>query len=158
MKEPKINWMDGYKLECSSCHKDVLYWRFSVPSVPWPFFYCEQCNNILHDLAQFPPAPPFSENCQEQLRRLEAYWNTVLGAAPPCPCGGRFTFWANVKCPHCWYEFPYGGGMRNNIDLRINEHYIIAVDGAIILHGDSSLDWKARIRVAEDAGSAKGNE
>jgi hypothetical protein len=64
---------------------------------------------------------------------------------------GRFGFWANVKCPHCWYEFPYAQGIRN-VELRINEPYIIAVDGAIVLEGDPSSDWMVRVRPMEDAG------
>jgi hypothetical protein len=155
MTEPKTTWKDGNKLECPSCHKDVLYWRFSAPSVPWPFFYCERCNNILLNLPEPPQVQPLSENPVERLDQLENYWNAVLNVAPQCPCGGRFTFWANVKCPHCWFEFPYSNGLRN-VEFRIHEPYIIAVDGAIILEGDPERDWKARIQIAEGTGSIKG--
>lgn len=153
MSEPKTIWRDGNKLECPSCHKDVLYWRFSVSSIPWPFFYCERCNNVLAHLAHPPIMPPLSVDPGEQLRQLEASWHAVLKVAPPCPCGGRFSFWANVKCPHCWFEFPYARGVRN-VELRINEPYIIAVDGAVVLEGDPGCDWMARIRVAEDSGAS----
>jgi hypothetical protein len=139
VNEPKTIRRDGNKLECPSCHKDVLYRRFSVPSIPWPFFYCERCNNVLARLAHPPLMPPLSEDPGEQLHQLEAYWHVVLKAAPPCPCGGRFSFWANVKCPHCWFEFPYARGVRN-VALRINEPYIIAVDGAVVLEGDPGGD------------------
>jgi hypothetical protein len=146
MSTPKTVWKDGNKLNCPLCHGDVLYWRFSVPSIPWPFFYCERCNDVFVRLAQPPPMSPLSENSKEQLAQLEAYWHAVLDAAPPCPCGGRFGFWTNVKCPHCWYEFPYARGTRN-VELRINEPYVIAIDGATVLDGEPSSDWIARVRV-----------
>ena len=83
------------------------------------------------------------------ISELEKLWNELLIKAPSAPSGGHFTFWANVKCPHCKTEIPYNNG-NMDLNIRINDSKIVLINDAIVV-GDSEKDtWRIKINERDD--------
>ena len=79
--------------------------------------------------------------------RLHRLWLEILNSAPPAPDGGIFSFWANVRCPECAYEFPYNNGNKD-LPLRIFEPKIIVVDGVTIVADSPADSSVVRVQLA----------
>jgi hypothetical protein len=69
----------------------------------------------------------------------------MLLSAPICSCGGHFTFWANVKCPKCRYEFPWARPDEDKLDVRIHANRIVIIDGAIVYDDKPEDTWLERV-------------
>jgi hypothetical protein len=88
----------------------------------------------------------------EQLEReTTQLYESLEQELPPCPCGGRFRTWSNVRCPHCRYEFPYNNGERN-LDLRYHETQLVWVEGATAFRG-SLMPSNKLVKVLTDRGA-----
>lgn len=116
---------------------------------PEPFFYCEHGNSVL--LAASHRKEVERLKAQEQHTgksvpdsELEELWHKFIETSPACPIGGSYTFWANVKCPHCATEFPYNQGIKD-VHLRLHETNIILVDGAIVVGDSPAESWQVQV-------------
>lgn len=150
MRTPEEIVRDGWILNCPYCKKEILYTHFVNWSVPIPFFYSDKSNDVLlrksdekkvHELFE-----KKQSNSKPTIVELESLWNEIILNAPPAINGGRFTMWANVKCPHCKTEFPYNNGNKD-LNIRLYDSKIVLVNNAIVV-GDSEKDsWKIIVRI-----------
>jgi hypothetical protein len=121
-----------------------------VWNAPEPFFYCDTCNNVLLRQSDAERVPMGDPSDPQHLAKLLALWESIVKDAPPCPCGGHFALWSNIKCPHCRYEFPYNKGVKSPA-IRIMDRTVIVIDGAMVI-GDSLDDsWIARVEIAQES-------
>jgi hypothetical protein len=122
----------GRKLACPRCRHDVKYWLSRNDVLPAPFFHCDRCNNFLERASDRHSIPGKLLGLHGHNRQLHGLFEAMLRSAPICPCGGHFTFWANVKCPNCWYEFPWTRDeVKDELDARVHAGRIVIIDGAI---------------------------
>jgi len=157
MSTPKEIIRDGWILNCPFCKREILYTHFINWSVPTPFFYSDESNDVLLRKSDEKKVQElFDEkqpNSKPTIVELESLWKKILIDAPPAPNGGRFSFWANVKCPHCDTEIPYNNGNRD-LNVRINDSKIVLINDAIVV-GDSEEDtWEIRVRI-DEGGNAR---
>lgn len=141
---------DGWTLDCPFCKKKILYTHIVNWSVPVPFFYSDASNDVLLRKSDERRVQELFEkkqpNSRPTISELEALWKEIIIGAPSAPSGGCFSFWANVKCPHCSTEFPYNKGTKD-LYTRINDSTIVLINGAILL-GDSEKDtWKIIVKL-----------
>ena len=130
----------GWVAACPACAGAVCYTRIRMVVGPEPFLYCNTCSNILHRRSDNKrvQAEVFKKGLEWDDGILLKHYQQLEQVAPPCPCGGKFEFWAFVKCPHCRQEFPYNAGVRN-LKVRLNEDHLIILTGALVL-GDGPDD------------------
>jgi len=140
----------GWVLACPRCSRGIRYTKL----VQWfdasPFFYADGSNDVLlreSDAARVKAAHAQGTPSVEHLERL---WAECLLSAPSAPSGGRFTLWANVKCPHCGHELPYNKGVRD-IGVRLHDTNIILLDEAIVVGDTDRSSWQVRVDVSETA-------
>jgi len=145
MNEPEQIIRDGWTLECPFCNKPILYTYFVNWFVPTPFFYSDSSNDVLLRKNDGEKVQKILENKNILLTELEIIWNECLRDAPPALDGGHFTFWANVKCPHCKKELPYNNGVKD-LKVRIYDSRIILIDGAMVVGDNAEETWRIRVR------------
>jgi hypothetical protein len=139
---------DGWTLDCPYCKEKILYTHFVNWVVPTPFFYSNGSNDVLLRRSDEQRVLQLFEKKKPTVLELEKVWNAILATATLAPNGGRFTFWANVKCPHCNTEIPYNNGVKD-LDVRIYDSKIVIIDGAVVV-GDTAEDtWRVKIRIVE---------
>lgn len=121
----------GWVVPCPLCGEPNRYTTFRVDP-PVPFFYESVACDILlraSDEQRVPdtwvPNPPADEE-------LERVWLEILRTAPVAPSGGTFSLWANVHCPVCRRQIPYGRGVRD-LHVRLYDPYIVVMDGAHVV-------------------------
>jgi hypothetical protein len=138
MKKLKEDIRPGATMSCPSCGKLFKYAVMTNHDAPTPFFYSNQGHSVLLRRSDEQVVMQRMAAGATGVDQLEMLWQKFLESAPPGPDGGVFTFWANVRCPHCKHEFPYNNGVKN-LAMRIFEPKIILVDGSVVL-GDSDAD------------------
>jgi len=131
----------GWESKCTSCSGKILYTHLTLQQGPSPFFYSNASNDVLRRKSDEEKMDELYEAGSPSIKQLETLWKNVLITAPPAPSGGEFTFWSNVRCPHCNFEFPYNEGIQD-LDMRLNEYKIIVIDGAIIVGDDDCYKVK----------------
>lgn len=98
--------------------------------------YCGSCSNVLFrksdEGALYAIWPSIGDAVPVTLR----FYEDMERNAPPCPCGGHFKLWSNVKCPSCKFEIPYNNGVKD-VNVRINDHVVVLVEGALLLGDDT---------------------
>jgi endogenous inhibitor of DNA gyrase (YacG/DUF329 family) len=136
----------GFNLQCPQCTGDVKYWRSRNDIRPTPFFYCNRCNNILERTSDRMLMPRELLGLHGHNPQLSQLFERILSSAPKCDYGGSFTLWANVKCPLCWYEFPWTKtNDKDPLDVRIHASHVVVIDGALTI-GDGPEDcWLERV-------------
>jgi|688.fasta_scaffold455115_1 hypothetical protein len=140
---------DGWTMLCPFCGESIKYTLINNQRVPVPFFYAEDCNDVLlrkideklveRVLAESAVAKP-------SLDVLEGLWREILNNAPPTRHGGAFGFWSNVKCPSCGIEMPYNNGVKN-LELRLYETRIVLLDGALFIRDEESEIWEIQVLI-----------
>lgn len=137
----------GWSLSCPFCGKDINYTIINNQNPPVPFFYASDSNDVLlkkkHQTIvnnEYININTYSHNIYE----LKNLWLRLLEDAPPTLQGGKYSLWANVKCPNCFTEIPYNNGVKN-LEMRIYEPRIILVDGAAVIGDSESESWRVNI-------------
>jgi hypothetical protein len=136
----------GWKLSCPFCTKNILYTKLTNWDMPTPFYYSDESNDVLLRNSDDKKVNQIFENKKPSLKELESMWNEFLQNAPLPPNGGKFTFWANIKCPNCKKEIPYNNGVRD-INIRIYEPNIILIDGAIVVGDNDENTWRTKVEI-----------
>lgn len=144
----RVEVRSGWKRSCPFCHREIRYTILVNTFSPEPFFYSDCSNDVLlrkSDAQRMETGSP----SESEPQRLVEYWDEVLRNAPVPPSGGKFSLWANIKCPHCEREFPYNSGI---LDLRVRLHdpYIVLIDGAVVLGDTLDESWQVSVKVSED--------
>ena len=134
----------GWVLACPACESGIAYTILTNWDAPVPFFYADVSNDVLLRSSDRQRVESLGEN--PHLADLEHLWDEILSSAPVAPSGGEFGLWTNVKCPHCGYEIPYNGGVRN-LAVRIHEPKIILVHGAVVVGDVDEETWVVRVDV-----------
>ena len=121
---------------CPTCGGDI---RFTTMRLNWPqpFLYCNACSNILRrgsDRKRI-QAALHRRGSRTEDEVLHEHYLQLESSAPPCPCGGRFELWANVKCPHCHVTVPYDDG-EYDLHVRLNDDTLVVLDQAMVLGND----------------------
>ena len=119
-------------MKCPYCEGSFSYTTFTNQSGPTPFFFSNAQNDILLRQSDLTRAMAEGTGPEFDFGALEVLWRDILSSAPEPPRSGKFTLWANFKCPLCGVEFPYNGGL-NDRARRICEPKIVVPDGAILL-------------------------
>ena len=138
----------GWTRPCPNCNKEIRYTVLKIWNAPEPFFYCDTCNDVLLRKSDAKRVPVGDLSDPQYVAKLLALWESIVKDAPPCPCGGHFQLWANIKCPHCRYEFPYAGGTKNPT-VRVGDTEIIVIDGATVVGDSPSDSWIARVEIPQ---------
>lgn len=143
------SWRGRRSNPCPRCRQCFSYTLLDVSEAPDPFFYCSKCNNILYRKSDANKVGDTAYRWEqlpedEQLKELEKLWNECLVTAPPCSCGGRFEFWAGIKCPHCGLESSY---LVKDPYLRIYNPKIAIVDGAIVFDDTVESSWRCKVEI-----------
>jgi endogenous inhibitor of DNA gyrase (YacG/DUF329 family) len=144
---------NGWILQCPSCGNDIRYTLITHLELPVPFFYADNCNDVLlrkQDQRRVEQLYAEYGDQEPPDSALASLWNSILSNAPEASCGGKFGFWSNVKCPVCGKEFPYAQGTRN-VRFRVFESKVVLIDGATIIGDSATESW--RIRVTLDSNS-----
>ena len=121
---------------CPTCGGDI---RFTTMRLNWPqpFLYCNACSNILRresDRKKVQAAlDRWGSRTEDEV--LHEHYLQLESSAPPCPCGGRFELWANVKCPHCQVTVPYSS-RDPDLHVRLNDETMVVLDQAMVLGND----------------------
>jgi hypothetical protein len=138
---------DGWSVGCPFCKRDIRYTLINNQQSPIPFYYSQAGNDILlRKQDELSVQKLFSKfSGKPTLRELEKLWLAILESAPDAPHGGKFGLWSNVKCTHCHKELPYNDGVKN-LELRIYEPKIVAVDGAILMGDSPEESWQVKVR------------
>ncbi len=152
MNTPQEIVRDGWILNCPFCKEKILYTHFVNWSIPTPFFYSDGSNDVLLRKSDEKKVQELFEKKQPKskptLHELESLWNKILIDSPPAPNGGRFTFWANVKCPHCNTEILYNNGNKD-FNIRVNDSKIILINGATVIGDSENETWKIKVKIKE---------
>ena len=125
----------GFSRQCPQCGSVIKYTVFNVHSHPRPYFYSVSGESLLlrrSDAAAFTRA---LESLGENEIELRTLASNLLKTAQPSPDGSNFDLWANIRCKHCKFEFPYNHGVRS-VFRRIMDSKIVIIDGTVVL-GDS---------------------
>lgn len=138
----------GWVLACPACERPIVYTILTNWDAPVPFFYADASNDVLLRFSDRQRVESLGEN--PDLAVLEHLWNEILSSAPVAPSGGEFGLWTNVSCPHCGYEIPYNGGVRN-LSIRIYEPRIVLVDGAVVVGDVDQETWVVRVDASTEA-------
>lgn len=136
----------GWRRPCPSCASEIRYTVLSLNAGVEPFLYCDQGSDFVLREEDREAAATLGE--QPSLEDLRLLYENLEARLPPCPAGGQFKIWANIKCPHCGYEFPYASGQRNET-VRFFDSKVIWIEGATAFRGarlPSSRLVKVRIR------------
>ena len=131
---------------CPTCGEVVKYTLLINLDPPSPFFYCDSDNNVLVRKSDDERVPVGDPADPQHFAKLLALWESIVKDAPPCPCGGRFGLWTNVKCPHCGIEFPYNRGVKDPFG-RIMDRKVVVIDGAVVVGDGPDDSWVARVEV-----------
>lgn len=137
----------GWILQCPFCNGEISYSLINIQSLPTPFFYAEQCNDVLlrrQDEIRSQDILLKYEHKRPPIVEFENLWMSILDEAPEAPCGGEFKLWSNVKCPRCRSEIPYNKGVLD-LNLRIFEPKIVIVDKSIILGDSPEESWRVTV-------------
>lgn len=128
---------NGWSIECPNCQKQARYTvlNLNMAHAVEPFMYCDSCSDfILRDEdAERIQEPTGGQGVTSEY--LRTFYSRLELESPMCRCGGRFRVWANVKCPHCQWEFPYNNGVRSE-EVRYFETKIIWMEGATAHRGE----------------------
>lgn len=145
MSELKQDVRPGAVIPCPRCKVDLKYAVLTNHAPPTPFFYSTGGRSVLLRQSDEKMVEREMIAGATEADKLHPLWQKFLENAPPAPDGGRFEFWANVRCPHCGYEFPYNNGIKN-VALRIFEPKIIVVDGATLVGDSDAKSWIVRVQ------------
>lgn len=125
----------GWTRACQSCKKDIRYTILNINSGEDIFLYSNKTSDFILRSEDFLSAKKFNKNsAQKKLENIEDLYKELESQLPPCPGGGFFNIWSNIKCPHCHYEFPYNNGEKDKT-MRFLESKIIWIEGAIAYRG-----------------------
>ena len=125
----------GWTLACPACNEVVKYTALNLLGGPEPFLYCDECSNfVLRDEDLRHVVAVAKEGNTPTVDQLRQIYQHIEDSLEPCACGGRFTVWANVKCPHCNVAFPYNKGIMSE-DIRYFDSKVIWIEGAIAYRG-----------------------
>lgn len=130
---------------CPSCRSTVRFTTLHLQSTPTPFMYCDRCSNVLLRKADQAALNQRMAQQGADTAVVQAYYKEMEQAAPQCSCGGHFTLWSNVKCPHCSFEFPYNDGVRDPA-VRFYDSMIVVLEGAVVVGGTTAESWRCQCR------------
>jgi hypothetical protein len=126
----------GWEVECPRCVSKIPYTVLNLSVGVDVYLYCDTCSNfVLREEDRRELVPLLSQSTENDFdAKVGALYERLEKNLPPCECGGRFTLWSNVKCPNCYYEFPYNNGIRN-LAARYREPKLVWIQGAIAYRG-----------------------
>lgn len=123
----------GWSRPCPKCASEIRYTVLNLNAGVEPFLYCDQGSDfVLRQEDRQAVLASAGEN--PSLKELRAFYKDLERRLPPCPGGGRFRIWSNIKCPVCGFEFPYASGRRNEL-VRFFESKVVWVEGAFAFRG-----------------------
>jgi hypothetical protein len=127
----------GWAMPCPACSREVRYTVLNVAAGFEPFMYCSRGSDfVLRDEDARLVAQSSAGALQPSVDRLRSVYDQMELVLDPCPGGGQFRRWSNVKCPHCQHEFPYNNGVKSE-DVRYFESKVVWIEGAIAWRGAS---------------------
>lgn len=138
---------DGWRMRCPFCNESITYTLINNQQLPVPFFYAEDCNDVLLRKADQKLVDKAFANAagkEPNLESLENLWHQLLDAAPSTSNGGRYGFWSNVKCPNCSAEIPYNDGNKD-VRQRIFDSKIVLINGASLIGDSEGESWRINV-------------
>lgn len=144
-QEFRVHEFECREIACPSCSETIRYTTLHLPFVPQPFMYCQECSNVLLRESDLQALDKALEGVADITTGTLRFYEELEQSAPPCPCGGRFSLWSNVKCPSCRHEIPYNDGVRDP-EVRVNDNMIVVIDGAVVVKGEQDKTWKCHCR------------
>lgn len=126
----------GWVATCPSCTQSFAYTELNLTPGEDVYMYCDTCSNfVLREEDRQELLRSINLNNEKEFNlTIESIYKHLQQILPSCECGGHFTLWSNVKCPHCWYKFPYNNNIQNN-EIRYRESKIIWVAGSTAYRG-----------------------
>lgn len=147
MESFRVEERPGWIRICPYCNQPIKFTKLVAWSSPNVFFYSESGNDVLLRQSDSEKLQAVRSKSTVSLHDLEKTWVALLETAPAPPSGGRFTPWANIKCPHCRTEFPYNKGVRD-LQARLQDPYVVLIDGATIIGDTLEESWKVKVIAA----------
>jgi hypothetical protein len=126
----------GSEITCLSCNQNFSYSILNISPGDDVYLYCDACSNFVlreEDRRELLAKLARASGPEIDLK-IGRLYERLQERLPSCECGGRFALWNNIKCPHCAYEFPYNGGIRDKA-RRYREAKIIWLEGATAYRG-----------------------
>lgn len=127
----------GWIMSCPDCDADIRYTVLNVVPGEDVFLYSDETSDFV--LRDEDASVACELRCNSKNELIDGlgnfYWKLERTLAP-CPNGGHFRIWSNVKCPRCSYEFPYNNGVRNRA-TRFTERALVWIEGATAFRGVS---------------------
>lgn len=130
---------------CGGCSEEFKFRTYHAGFSDIFYYYCDSCPNVVsvshnEDLVYekmkkinkviTPPARYDDFTTDEVAENVDLH-NEITSLLRPCPCGGSFALFNPPTCPHC--GTPYID-FREDIFRKINEYYLMHVQGAESLH------------------------
>ena len=138
----------GWCLDCPHCKKQVRYTELTIDSGMEPFLYSSDTADFVLRDEDIHCLVSLVSGTEPTISELRKFYHELESTLAPCPTGGRFQVWANVKCPHCNYEFPYNRGVTSEA-IRYFETKIVWVEGATAFRGPSEPSNRlARVKLS----------
>lgn len=131
------------EVSCPECDATIQFATIHLPFVPQPFMYCQECSNVLLREADLEALDRALTGQSDMTAGTLRFYEELEQSAPNCPCGGRFSLWANVKCPSCGHEIPYNDGIRDP-EVQVNDNMIVVIDGATVVKDGPQKTWTCR--------------
>jgi hypothetical protein len=109
---------------CPSCQEEVAFARLSGMSAPHVYLYANDSNDVLLRTAWVDQIrQALKSKCGES--ELKGLIEKLLATVPDGL--SKYSASSNVKCPHCFNEFPYR--YKNNLMLRMEDPVVVLMDG-----------------------------
>jgi hypothetical protein len=147
--QPEITYVTevrpGWVKTCPYCGREIRFTKL-VNTELVPFFYSDASNDVLIRDKDRELVRAATAAGEEDVRELQELWLEILDTAPLPPNGGRFSLWANIRCPFCRIEFPYNNGIRD-VRVRLYEPNVVLVDGAVVVRDTASTSWRVAVTV-----------
>ena len=137
---------------CPGCGKEFKFRSLNAGINEVFYYYCDSCPNIVsialsNDLVYehrnklakviFPPVNAGEFTTDDIAANLDLH-NELTSLLRPCPCAGGFALFNPPTCPHCGATYV---DFRQDILRRMNEYYMLQVDGAEIF-SDHWIDFE----------------
>ncbi len=143
----------GWAKPCPYCAEEIRFTKFTNWQRPVPFFYSSNGRDLLMRRSDRARVDDLYKSTEESsgpsIREMKRLWLDILSRAPEPPHGGKFTLWANLRCPHCNAEFLYNRGIKDD-RVRIHDPAVVVVDGVTVVEDSGSY------RVSVEVGIEKG--
>lgn len=143
----RIEIRSGWTRKCPNCKADISFTKLVNSVEMTPFFYSDGSNDVLFRTNDRNKIRELTAKGQPSVEQLASAWNEILKTAPPAPSGGKFSLWANIKCPFCKTEFPYNNGIHD-LRVRLYDPHVVLIDGAVVVGDTAAESWQVSVNLS----------